>query len=134
LQRSPVHAFTEGLEHDARGSRVGGGGTPMPMPARAKRVCSSVQPFPGRDDADREPFFPQRVLLIERDDEQLASSADTAGQTSSGEGYEVRHPEMAFPTRTEMVIASPDRQGVPCRARIVANLHITALEPIEAAV
>jgi hypothetical protein len=41
---------------------------------------------------------------------------------------------MAFPTRTEMVIASPDRQGVPSRARIVANLHITALEPIETAV
>lgn len=54
--------------------------------------------------------------------------------TSSGEGYEVRHPEMAFPTRSEMVIASPDRQGVPSRAHIVANLHITALEPIETAV
>ncbi len=46
--------------------------------------------------------------------------------TSSGEGYEVRHSEMAFATRTEMVIASPDRQGVPSRARIVANLQITA--------
>jgi hypothetical protein len=53
---------------------------------------------------------------------------------SSGEGYEVRHLEMAFPTRTETVIASPDRQGLPSRARIVANLHITALEPIETAV
>jgi hypothetical protein len=54
--------------------------------------------------------------------------------TSSGEAYEVRHPEMAFPTRTDTVVASPDRHGVPSRARIVANLHITALEPIEAAV
>lgn len=54
--------------------------------------------------------------------------------TSSGDGYEVRHPEMAYPTRSETVIASPDRQGVPSRARIVANLHITALEPIETAV
>jgi len=53
---------------------------------------------------------------------------------TSGKTYEVRHPEMAFPTRTETVIASPDRQGVPSRARIVANLHITTLEPIEAAV
>jgi hypothetical protein len=40
---------------------------------------------------------------------------------------------MAFPTRTETVIASPDRHGVPSRVRIVSNLHITALEPIEAA-
>lgn len=54
--------------------------------------------------------------------------------TFSGEGYEVRHPEMAFSTRSEMVIASPDRQGVSSRARIVANLHITALEPVETAV
>lgn len=54
--------------------------------------------------------------------------------TSSGEGYEVRHPEMAFPTRTELVIASPDDHGVPSRARIVANLHITALDPLESAV
>jgi hypothetical protein len=53
---------------------------------------------------------------------------------SSGEGSEVRHSEMAFPTRTETVIESPDRQGVPSQARIVANLHITALEPIETAV
>jgi hypothetical protein len=53
---------------------------------------------------------------------------------SSGEGSEVRHSEMAFPTRTETVIASPDRQGVPSQARIVANLHITALEPIETVV
>ncbi len=54
--------------------------------------------------------------------------------TSSGEGYEVRHPEMAFPARTETVIASPDRHGVPSLARIVAHPHITTLEPIESAV
>jgi len=63
---------------------------------------------------DMRPFQPFRVV------------------TSSGEAYEVRHPEMAFPTQTEMVIASPDRNGIPSRARIVSNLHITALEPIEA--
>jgi hypothetical protein len=37
---------------------------------------------------DARPFQPFRVV------------------TSSGQAYEVRHPEMAFPTRTEMVIAS----------------------------
>lgn len=62
---------------------------------------------------DTRPFQPFRVV------------------TCSGEAYEVRHPEMAFPTRTEMVIASPDCHGVPSRARLVSNLHITALEPIE---
>ena len=51
--------------------------------------------------------------------------------TSSGDAYEIRHPEMAFPMRTEVVIASPGRNGVPARARWVSNLHITALEPIE---
>ena len=64
---------------------------------------------------DTRPFQPFRVV------------------TSSGQAYEVRHPEMAFPTRTEMVIASPDRNGIPSRARLVSNLHITALEPIESA-
>lgn len=42
--------------------------------------------------------------------------------TSSGQAYEMRHPEMAFPTRTEMVIASPDRNGIPSRARSVREL------------
>ncbi len=63
---------------------------------------------------DTRPFQPFRVV------------------TSSGQAYDVRHPEMAFPTRNEMVIASPDRNGIPSRPRLVSNLHITALEPIEA--
>ena len=53
--------------------------------------------------------------------------------TSSGEGYEVRHPEMAIVTKTEIVIALPDADGIPSRLQLVATLDVTALEPPNAA-
>lgn len=53
--------------------------------------------------------------------------------TSSGESYEVRHPEMAIVTKTEIVIALPDADGIPSRLQLVATLHVTALEPLNAA-
>ena len=53
--------------------------------------------------------------------------------TSSGESYEVRHPEMALVTKTELVVALPDDDGVPSRLRIISTLHVTALEPIDPA-
>lgn len=51
--------------------------------------------------------------------------------TSSGESYEVRHPETAFLTRTEIVIGTNLRDGVPAQFKIVSLLQITAIEPLE---
>lgn len=53
--------------------------------------------------------------------------------TSSGESYEVRHPEMAIVTKTEIVVALPDNDGIPTRLQLVATLHVTALEPLNTA-
>jgi len=53
-------------------------------------------------------------------------------KTSDGEAYEVRHPEMAFLTRTEIVIGLAERNGIPSRHRTVSLLHVTAIEPIDA--
>lgn len=50
---------------------------------------------------------------------------------SSGETYEVRHPEMALLTRSDMLVGLDEtRDGVPARFKICSLLHITAVEPI----
>ena len=49
--------------------------------------------------------------------------------TSIGESYEVRHPEMAIVTKTEIVVALPDANGIPIQLQLVSTLHVTALEP-----
>jgi hypothetical protein len=51
--------------------------------------------------------------------------------TSAGEAYEVRHPEMAMLTRTELLIGVAERRGFPSRYRAVSLLHITAVEPLD---
>lgn len=51
--------------------------------------------------------------------------------TSSGEFCEVRHPEMALLTRTELLIGIAERRGFPSRYRAVSLLHITAIEPTD---
>jgi len=53
-------------------------------------------------------------------------------KTSDGEAYDVRHPEMAFLTRAEIVIGLSERNGIPSRHRTVSLLHVTAVEPIDA--
>lgn len=66
-----------------------------------------------REALNRRPFEPFQVV------------------TSAGERYEVRHPEMAFLSRTALHIgAGPFDQGVPEYFRIVSLLHITAIEPL----
>jgi len=50
--------------------------------------------------------------------------------TSSGDRYEVRHPEMAFLTRCGLIIGLEEYDGVPSRHRTVSLLHITAVEPL----
>lgn len=53
-------------------------------------------------------------------------------RTSAGDTYAVRHPEMAFPTRTEILIEVIEHDGIPSRHRTVSLLHVTAIEPLDA--
>jgi hypothetical protein len=51
---------------------------------------------------------------------------------SSGQTYEVRHPEMAMLTRSDILVGVGDvRDGVPARFKICSLRHVTAIEPIE---
>jgi hypothetical protein len=49
---------------------------------------------------------------------------------SSGQSYEVRHPEMAWLTRTSILVGIDDEDdGVPAEFKICSLLHVTAIEP-----
>ncbi len=61
----------------------------------------------------RRPFQPVKLIL------------------PSGQSYEIRHPEMAFLTRTDILIGTHLRDGVPAEFKIVSLLHVTAIEPLE---
>lgn len=50
---------------------------------------------------------------------------------SSGLEYEVRHPEMAMLTRTDLFVGIDIADdGVPAHFKICSLLHITAIEPL----
>jgi hypothetical protein len=50
---------------------------------------------------------------------------------SSGKMYEVRHPEMVFLTRTNILVGIDEtEEGVPADFDICSFLHITAVEPL----
>jgi hypothetical protein len=50
---------------------------------------------------------------------------------SSGQTYEIRHPEMALLTRTSILVGIDDSQeGVPADFKICSLLHVTAVEPL----
>ena len=50
---------------------------------------------------------------------------------SSGQSYEVRHPEMAMLTRTDMLVGVGEvDEGVPSEFRICSLLHVTTVEPL----
>lgn len=67
-----------------------------------------------REHLRRQPFHPFRVFL------------------SDGSKHDVRHPEMAFLTRREIIIAvSQDVGGFPERTVICDLLHVTRIEPID---
>jgi hypothetical protein len=52
---------------------------------------------------------------------------------SSGESYEVRHPEMAWLTRTTLFVGiDEDSEGIPGRAKMCSLLHITVVEALPA--
>ena len=72
----------------------------------------TVQTF--RDLLSAQPFKPFRLVM------------------SSGQTYEVRHPEMAWLTRSDIYVGVGDAaDGVPNDARICSLLHVTAVEPIQ---
>ncbi len=71
----------------------------------------TVQTF--REMLARRPFQPVRLTL------------------SSGQAYEIRHPEMAFLTRTSILIGTDlAEDGVPAEFKIISLLHVTAIEPL----
>lgn len=62
---------------------------------------------------DERPFTPFRLIM------------------SSGEKYEITHPEQAFVTRARIYIGSgPDERGIPEDSEICSVLHVSSLEPI----
>lgn len=72
----------------------------------------TVQTF--KEMLGRRPFQPVRLVM------------------SSGQTYEIRHPEMAFLTRTDILVGLDEtRDGVPARFKICSLLHVTAIEPID---
>ena len=49
---------------------------------------------------------------------------------SSGQTYGVRHPEMAWLTRTDILVGIDIADdGVPAEFKICSLLHVTAVEP-----
>ena len=49
---------------------------------------------------------------------------------SSGQTYEVRHPEMAMLTRTDILVGVDEADdGIPAEFKICSLLHVTAVEP-----
>lgn len=53
---------------------------------------------------------------------------------SSGQVYEVRHPEMAWLTKTSILVGIDQAEdGIPAEFKICSLLHVTAIEPLTAA-
>jgi len=71
----------------------------------------TVQTF--RDLLAERPFKPFRLVM------------------SSGEKYEVRHPEMALLTKSDLLVGLAEEDGLPTRFKICSLLHVATIEPIE---
>ena len=71
----------------------------------------TVQTF--RELLSQQPFKPFRLIM------------------SSGQSYDVRHPEMAWLTRTSILVGIDESEdGVPSEFKICSLLHVTAVEPL----
>jgi hypothetical protein len=70
----------------------------------------TVQTF--RELLTQQPFKPFRLVM------------------SSGQAYEVLHPEMALLTRTDILVGVGETdEGVPAEFRICSLLHVATIEP-----
>lgn len=50
---------------------------------------------------------------------------------SSGKSYEVRHPEMAMLTKSDLLVGIDiEDDGVPAEFKICSLLHVSAVEPL----
>ena len=71
----------------------------------------TVQTF--RDLLTQRPFKPFRLVM------------------SSGQTFDVRHPEMAFLSKTSIFVGVDQADdGIPAEFRICSLLHVTAIEPL----
>jgi hypothetical protein len=71
----------------------------------------TVQTF--RELLTQRPFKPFRIVM------------------SSAQAYEVRHPEMALLTRSDLLVGiDQTEEGVPAEFKICSLLHVTAVEPL----
>jgi hypothetical protein len=71
----------------------------------------TVQTF--RELLSQRPFKPFRLVM------------------SSGQTYEVRHPELAMLTRTSLLVGvGQTDEGVPAEFKVCSLLHVTAVEPL----
>jgi hypothetical protein len=53
---------------------------------------------------------------------------------SSGQSYDVGHPEMAMLTKTDLLVGIGDTDdGVPAEFKICSLLHVSAIEPLGSA-
>jgi hypothetical protein len=96
--------------HKTRSFRTGPG-LAQPSQPDVGSIIMTVQTF--RELLTAAPFCPFRLIM------------------SSGQAYEVRHPEMALLTRTSILVGTGDtEEGVPAEFKICSLLHVTAVEPI----
>ena len=50
---------------------------------------------------------------------------------SSGQSYEIRHPEMALLTRSDLLVGTDvSADNIPSEFKILSLLHIASIEPI----
>jgi hypothetical protein len=71
----------------------------------------TVQTF--RELLNRRPFQPFRLVM------------------SSGQTYDVSHPELAFLTRSDLLIGTGDTEdGVPAEFKICSLLHVSSIVPL----
>ncbi|MDB5345746.1 MAG: hypothetical protein JWP89_4123 [Schlesneria sp.] len=71
----------------------------------------TVQTF--KDLLSQRPFRPFRLVM------------------SSGQTYDVRHPEMALLTRSDLLVGTGDADdGVPAEFKICSLLHVATIEPL----
>jgi len=74
----------------------------------------TIQTF--RDLLTQRPFRPFRIVM------------------SSGQTYDVRHSEMAWVTRSDILVGVGETdENIPAEFKICSILHVTAVEPLSAA-